>query len=163
MQWNNARVHCLTPSSPCRLMHACTVTLGVSWVFAKYSLLSNCTSLKRQLRYYCRRYISHTPTKSFIWTTLKGIFSMFLFFCAPSGSRFSNGCISAKYCPITNQTSIERYILCLKCSLMLFFFIFDWHSSGLLIVMTWNRNYNARLWGPWKYVMRHKIKVSGVD
>ncbi len=29
--------------------------------FAKYSILSNCTSLKQQLRYYRRRYISHTP------------------------------------------------------------------------------------------------------
>ncbi len=30
-------------------------------VFAKYSILSNCTSLKQQLRYYRRQYISHTP------------------------------------------------------------------------------------------------------
>ncbi len=35
--------------------------VGVSRVFAKYSILSNCTSLKQQLRYYRRRYISHTP------------------------------------------------------------------------------------------------------
>jgi hypothetical protein len=33
-------------------------------VFAKYSILSNCTSLKQQLRYYCRWYISHTPTSA---------------------------------------------------------------------------------------------------
>ncbi len=33
-------------------------------------------------------------------------FSIFVFF-APSDSRFSNGCISAKYCPIlTNHTSM---------------------------------------------------------
>ncbi len=48
--------------------------------------------------------------KNFIWTTLKEIFSIFrffyflLFFFATSDSRFSNSCISAKYCPIhTNQ------------------------------------------------------------
>ncbi len=34
--------------------------------------------------------------KNFIWTTLKAIFSIFDFF-APSDSRFSNSCISAKY------------------------------------------------------------------
>ncbi len=56
----NACVHCLTPSSPCRLI--CVHYVGVSWVFAKYSILSNCTLLKQQLRYYRRRYISHTPT-----------------------------------------------------------------------------------------------------
>ncbi len=37
--------------------------------------------------------------KDLIWTTLKAIFSIFRFF-APSDSRFSNSCISAKYCPI---------------------------------------------------------------
>ncbi len=43
--------------------------------------------------------------KNFIWTTLKLIFSVFRFF---SDSRFSNSCISAKYCPIlTNHTSME--------------------------------------------------------
>ncbi len=37
--------------------------------------------------------------KNFIWTGLKAIFS---------DSRFSNSCISAKYCPIlTNHTSVE--------------------------------------------------------
>ncbi len=54
-----ARVHCLT-SSP--QANVCVHSVGVSWVFAKYSILSNCTSLKQQLRYYRRRYISHTPT-----------------------------------------------------------------------------------------------------
>ncbi len=45
--------------------------------------------------------------KDFIWTTLKAIFSIFRFF-VPSDSRFSNSCISAKYCPIlTNHTSME--------------------------------------------------------
>ncbi len=38
--------------------------------------------------------------KNFIWTTSKAIFSIFRFFFAPSDSRFSNSCISAKYCPI---------------------------------------------------------------
>ncbi len=39
----------------------------------------------------------------FIWTTLKMIFSIF---------RFSNSCISAKYCPIiTNHTSMERLFI----------------------------------------------------
>ncbi len=37
-------------------------------------------------------------TKKFIWTTLKSIFSIFRFFFAPSDCRFSNNCISAKYC-----------------------------------------------------------------
>ncbi len=46
-------------------------------------------------------------TKNFIWTTLKVIFSMFRYL-APSDSRFSNNCISAKYCPIiTNHTSMK--------------------------------------------------------
>ncbi len=35
--------------------------------------------------------------KNFIWTTLKVIFSIFRFF-APSDSRFTNSCISVKYC-----------------------------------------------------------------
>ncbi len=47
--------------------------------------------------------------KDFIWTTLKAkLFFYFLFFFAPSDSRFSNSCISAKYCHIlTNNTSIQ--------------------------------------------------------
>ncbi len=36
--------------------------------------------------------------KNFIWTTLKVIFSMSVFF-APLDSRFSNSCILAKYDP----------------------------------------------------------------
>ncbi len=48
--------------------------------------------------------------KNFIWTTLKMIFSIFRFF-APSDSRFTNSCISDKYCPIiTNHTSMESYL-----------------------------------------------------
>ncbi len=48
--------------------------------------------------------------KNFIWTTLKVIFSIFWFF-APSDSRFTNSCISAKYCSIiTNHTSMESYL-----------------------------------------------------
>ncbi len=35
---------------------------GVQIVFAKYSIMSNRTSFKQQLRYYRTRYISHTPT-----------------------------------------------------------------------------------------------------
>ncbi len=40
--------------------------------------------------------------KNFIWTTLKAIFSIFRFFLffATSDFRFSNSCISTKYCPI---------------------------------------------------------------
>ncbi len=39
--------------------------------------------------------------KNFIWITFKGDFiSIFRFFFAPSDSRFSNSCISAKYCHI---------------------------------------------------------------
>ncbi len=46
-------------------------------------------------------------TKNFIWTTLKMIFSIFRFV-----SRFSNSCISAKYCPIiTNHTSMETLFI----------------------------------------------------
>ncbi len=46
--------------------------VAVCWVFAKYSILSNCTSLKQQLRYYRRRYISHTPTgKCFLFCLVK--------------------------------------------------------------------------------------------
>uniref|UniRef100_A0A673MDG8 CUB domain-containing protein n=1 Tax=Sinocyclocheilus rhinocerous TaxID=307959 RepID=A0A673MDG8_9TELE len=38
-------------------------------------------------------------------------FSQYLDFVAPSDSRFSNSCISAKYCPIlTNHTSMEAYL-----------------------------------------------------
>ncbi len=45
---------------------------------------------------------------NFIWTTLRQ-FSQYLDVFAPSDSRFSNSCISAKYCPIiTNHTSMER-------------------------------------------------------
>ncbi len=50
--------------------------------------------------------------KDFIWTTLKMIFSIFRFFFAPSDYRFTNSCISAKYCPIiTNHTSMERLFI----------------------------------------------------
>ncbi len=64
--------------------------------------------------------------KNFIWTILKVIFSIFYFF-APSDSRFSNSCISDKYCPIiTNHTSMESWCMfrwCIhlnfkKCTLM---------------------------------------------
>ncbi len=49
--------------------------------------------------------------KNFIWTTLNVIFSIFRFF-APSDSRFSNSCISAKYFPIlTNHTSLESLFI----------------------------------------------------
>ncbi len=45
--------------------------------------------------------------KNLIWTTLKMIFSIFR-----SDSRFSNSCISVKYCPIiTNHTSMERLFI----------------------------------------------------
>ncbi len=38
----------------------------------------------------------------------KGDFFQYLDFFAPSDSRFSNSCISAKYCPIlTNHTSMK--------------------------------------------------------
>ncbi len=52
-----------------------------------------------------------------IWTTLKAIFSIFRFvsFFAPSDSRFTNSCLSAKYCPNnTNHTSMERWCINLK-------------------------------------------------
>ncbi len=48
--------------------------------------------------------------KDFIWNTLKAIFSIFFLFkfFALSDFRFSNSCISAKYCPIlTNHTAME--------------------------------------------------------
>ncbi len=44
--------------------------------------------------------------KGFIWTTLKVIYSIFRFFFAPSDSRFSSTCISAKYCPIITNHSL---------------------------------------------------------
>ncbi len=44
--------------------------------------------------------------KNFIWTNFI-LFSQYFDFFAPSDSRFSNSCISAKYCPIlTNHTSM---------------------------------------------------------
>ncbi len=46
--------------------------------------------------------------KNLIWTTLKEIFSMLRFFCS---LRFSYSCISAKYCPIINHTSMEIWII----------------------------------------------------
>ncbi len=50
--------------------------------------------------------------KIFIWTTLKMIFSIFRFFFAPSDSRFSHSCISAKYCPlITNIHQWKAYLI----------------------------------------------------
>ncbi len=47
--------------------------------------------------------------KNLIWTTLKAIFSIFRFFFS-SVSRFSNSCISAKYCPILT-TSMESLFI----------------------------------------------------
>ncbi len=50
--------------------------------------------------------------KNFIWTTSKAIFFQYLDFFAPSDSRFSNSCISDKYCPIlTNHTSLESLFI----------------------------------------------------
>ncbi len=50
--------------------------------------------------------------KDYIWTTLKEIFLNILTFLEPSDSRFSNSCISAKYCPIlTNHTSMESLVI----------------------------------------------------
>ncbi len=40
---------------------------------------------------------------------VKGDFSQYLDFFAPSDSRFSNSCILAKYCP--NHTSMERLFI----------------------------------------------------
>ncbi len=41
-----------------------------------------------------------------------GNFKRDLDFFAPSDSRFSNSCISAKYCPvITNHTSMESFFI----------------------------------------------------
>ncbi len=49
--------------------------------------------------------------KNFIWTT----FTQYLDFFAPSDSRFSDSCISAKYCPIiTNHTSMESFQIMYK-------------------------------------------------
>ncbi len=50
--------------------------------------------------------------KNLIWTILQAIFSVFWFFFAPSDSRFSNSCVSAKYCLIlTNHTSMESLFI----------------------------------------------------
>ncbi len=46
--------------------------------------------------------------KSFIWTTLKAILSIFRFFCTLRFQIFIHSCISAKYYAIlTNHTSME--------------------------------------------------------
>ncbi len=59
--------------------------------------------------------------KNFIWTTVKAIFF------APSDSRFSNSCMSAKYCPykpyINGKCIYSAFKLCInlnleKCTLM---------------------------------------------
>ncbi len=34
-----------------------------------------------------------------------------IFFCSPSDSRFSNSCISAKYCPFHNKPYIHRKLI----------------------------------------------------
>ncbi len=68
-------------------------------IFSQYSLTVNISKLNFWL-VIC-------IAKNLIWTTLKAIFSIFRFF-AFSDSRFSNSCISAKYCQIlTNHTSME--------------------------------------------------------
>ncbi len=56
--------------------------------------------------------------KNLIWTTLKANFSIFRF-VAPSDSRFSNSCISAKYCRKGSQFQSSRpprsaYFACLS-------------------------------------------------
>ncbi len=73
--------------------------------------------------------------KNFIWTTLNAIFSIFWFF-APSDSRFSNSCISAKYCPIlTNHTSMESLFI----QKMLKMDPYDWFLRVyLLLVLSWS-------------------------
>ncbi len=54
--------------------------------------------------------------KNYIWTTLKTIFFNIVSFFAPSDYRFSNSCISAKYCPIiTKHTSTESLFIQLPC------------------------------------------------
>ncbi len=50
-------------------------------------------------------------TLNFIWTTLKAIFAIFRCF-THSDSRFSNSCISGKYCPtLTNHASTESLLI----------------------------------------------------
>ncbi len=50
--------------------------------------------------------------KNFIWTTLKAIFTTFRFLCILN-SRFSNSCISDKYCPIlTTIHQWKAYLFC---------------------------------------------------
>ncbi len=60
-------------------------------------------------------------SKNFIWTILKAIFSICWVF-VPSDPRFSNNCISAKYCPIlSNHTPMQSLFINLKyenCTLM---------------------------------------------
>ncbi len=57
--------------------------------------------------------------KNVFWTTLEVIFSIFSFSFAPSDSRFSNSCISAKYCHIlTNINGKLIYSALRKFTLM---------------------------------------------
>ncbi len=61
--------------------------------------------------------------KNFIWTVLKAIFR---FFCTLR-FRFSNSCISAKYCPIlTNPTSMESLFIQLSYAVYISISK-DWH------------------------------------
>ncbi len=108
--------------------------------------------------------------KNFIWTTLKAIFFQYLDYFAPSDSRYSNSCISAKYCPIlTNHTSMERlfiqlsndvYISISK-NLRLWLVLwsrvtYDWKASGFTgkAFRVWQRPYIYIFWwvSIWTYI-----------
>ncbi len=74
--------------------------------------------------------------KNFIWTTLKLIFSIYIFFFAPLDSRFSNSCISAKYCPIlTNHTSIESLFIQLPDDV--YIYPYDWFCGPGSHILCW--------------------------
>ncbi len=75
--------------------------------------------------------------KNFIWTTLKVIFSIFRFFFAPSDSRFSNSCISAKYCPIITNL-MERLFIQIMYKSQFKIDPYDWFCApGSCIWITW--------------------------
>ncbi len=68
---------CILIDSCSERTHSCNVSVhsvGVFWmVFAKYSIMSNRTSFKQQLRYYRRRY---TPTLGLIWCVCMPVFRL---------------------------------------------------------------------------------------
>ncbi len=101
--------------------------------------------------------------KNFIWTTLKVIFSIFIFL-APSDSRFSNSCIPDKYGPICpNLKKNDPYVLCpmVRCLFLfqvyIFFMVGPWFTNEMLNVLSSEKR-TLEHWAPVQFFSLSQVR-----